>query len=109
VAALISGAFLVLAVLGLAVGEYRLVSRLRRDHPETWQSLGSPSPWFTRWQDVSTVSDFLDSRGYERLGDPDLESLGRRMRILTKTVYALAGATLLLILLARLSARHSAQ
>ena len=90
----------------LAVGEYLLVTRLRRDDPPTWKLLGSPSPWFTRWQDLSAVSKFLGAREYDHLSDPQLKSLGNKLRILTKVVFALVATTLLLIVLARISAKY---
>ena len=106
VATILSGAVLALMVVALAIGEYVLVARLRRDHPATWRAIGSPSPWFTHWQDFATVSKFLGRRGYDNLGDPQLKSLGNKLRILTTVVFALGATTLLLVVLARISEKH---
>ena len=100
-----SGAATAVAVILLALGEYRFVQELRRQHPVTWQNIGSPSPWFSRLQDVTAVSRFLSRRGYEHLDDPALAILGHRLRILTSIVYGFVAATLLLLMLARLAAR----
>ena len=105
-AAIAAGALMAAAVAVLAVGEYRLVTRLRRDHPRTWEGLGSPSPWFTRWQDLSAVTRFLTQRDYEKLGDVELAVLANKLRILTRVVYVLVAATLLLLSIARLAAKR---
>jgi len=101
-AAIVAGSALILAVVLLSVGDYRFVAQLRRSHPAAWQSLGSPSPWFTKLNDLTTVNDYLARRGYLVLPDPDLIKLGNHLRLLTHLVYWLAGITLLLVGAARL-------
>src|SRR5262245_10427197 len=96
-ATLVVAAVLGIAIILLIVGDYRLVTRLRRDHPVAWQGIGSPSPWFTRLEDVNAVYRFLEERAYLRLGDADLSQLAGRLRMLTNVVFLLAAATLVMM------------
>ena len=100
-AAAVAGSVLSIAVTALVVGDYRLVTRLRRDHAAVWQALGSPSPWFTKFEDLTAINRFLAQRRYEDLSDPELIGLARRLRLLTSLVYWLAAITLILLGIAR--------
>ena len=101
-AVVLVGALLLAAVAVLVVGDYRLVTRLRRDHAEVWRSLGSPSPWFTKLEHLGAVNRFLSHRKYEALPDAGLVELSGRLRVLTNLVYWLAAVTMLLLAVARL-------
>ncbi|MFL5497777.1 MAG: hypothetical protein ACJ79I_06130 [Gemmatimonadaceae bacterium] len=92
---------LLLATGFLIVGDYKLVVRLREHHQQVWGRLGSPSPWFYRLEDLTSVYRFLVAREYVTLGDPELSALANRIRILTYTVYALTAATVVLMALTR--------
>jgi len=103
ISTIVAASALLCAVGFLAVGDYRLVVRLRENHRHTWEKLGSPSPWFNRFEDVASVHAFVFGREHQSLGDATLSELAERLRILTYTVYALAAATLVLMVLTRLS------
>ena len=92
----------VLTVL-LAYGDYQLVVRLRRDHSAIWRSLGSPSPWFTKFEHLSAMNRFLGERQYEALNDATLSALSAGLRLLTRLVYYVAATTLLAIAAVRLA------
>ena len=100
---IVSAGALLCAVAFLAVGDYRLVVRLREDHRQIWEKLGSPSPWFTRLEDLASVHAFVFGREHHSLGDATLSELAEHLRILTYVVYAFALATLVLMALTRLT------
>lgn len=103
IATIATAVVLLLATAFLIVGDYKLVIRLRQNHRRTWESLGSPSPWFTHIDDMTSVYRFLVARQYRALGDPKLSALAERLRVLTYAVYGLTAAMLVLMVLTRLS------
>lgn len=92
-------------VVAMCVGDYRLVALLRRDHHATWEGLGSPSPWFSRFEDLRGMHRFLFQKQDQVLQDPTVHALSRRLRILHRLAYALGAALLLLAFAAKLIRR----
>jgi hypothetical protein len=90
----------VAALIVLIVGEYRLVTGLRRAHPDVWERLGKPSPWFTQFGHALRVQSFLMDREYASIPDEQLSRVCERLRGLTISVYALAATALLAATLA---------
>ncbi|MFL5595153.1 MAG: hypothetical protein ACJ785_11150 [Gemmatimonadaceae bacterium] len=103
IATLVASCVLLLATAFLIVGDYQLVVRLRENHRKAWEKLGSPSPWFTRLEDLTSVYRFLVARDDRQLGDAQLSALADRIRLLTYAVYALTAVIFVLMLLIRLS------
>ena len=99
VTAIVSCSALAVAIVLLAIGEYRLVVRLRRNHIAIWKSIGEPSPWFGRLADLVSVSRFLKLRQYEQIDDASLVALANGLRRLTSLVYFLAASTILFLVL----------
>lgn len=98
-------AFLLATVGLLVTGDYRLVVMLRRDWPAVWQSLGRPSPLFTRFEDVAAVQQFLFQRKYREIGDPSLARFAERLRTLTMVAYTAAAIALIVATAARIGRR----
>src|SRR5262245_43652484 len=90
---------LVVSIGFLIAGDFRLVVALRRDHPEIWEKLGRPSPWFNRFEEVASVHRFLQQRAYRATGDVRLIRLCDRLRLLTIVTCILAASAMAVPLL----------
>lgn len=103
ITAAVAGLFVAfsVSVFALIIGDYRLVTSLRRRHRAVWERLGGPSPWFSRLEDVSAVHRFLHERAYTALDDPALVRACDRLRVLTLVTCVLAVAALAVATIAR--------
>jgi hypothetical protein len=95
------GMMLAVLVACLIAADYQLVVRLRRDHRSTWEGLGSPSPLFSRPEDLAAMHRFLAERQYLAIDDADFRRFAGRTRLLTNAVYAAGGATMIAVTLAK--------
>lgn len=95
-------AALVLAMMGPGFWLYRRVlGRLRRDHPHTWERLGRPTVvFYASRADRRVLHRFLEDGGFEALGDPDLARLCRGYRAYARVYTALLVALAILFALA---------
>ena len=70
----------VLTVGGFVL-HFRLLRTLRREHPQVWRSLGSPTlVWNSSMANQRAVRRFLQQKEYLALEDPALTSLAEFIR-----------------------------
>jgi hypothetical protein len=98
-----SAAVIMLLTLPGFLLHWAFLRRLRRDHAETWNSLGRPSVVYYGSRLTGTrVMRFVRDRTYLELGDPYLDEVCRAYRLCV-VIYAaafiglLSGSTLLLV------------
>jgi hypothetical protein len=75
----------------------KLVTRLRRFHPELYQSIGAPGIWWNKYANKSAVMWFVLGSRWANVNDPSLARLCRRLRATIVLHFAAAGAGLLTV------------
>ena len=94
------GAVYALAFVGYSVAYWRTGSRLKREHPELWESLGRP-PRIVRPMDSDAKAawhDFFWKKGYTKVDDQVLQAHARRTLSLQAAVLILLAVMVALFL-----------
>ena len=94
----------ILAVIPTAIVSARIWRAIKSRHPEAWRDLDGARFAPMSIRKSQRLNNFIQSREYERLSDPEVDSYARILRLLNRVLTAAVWIGVILILILAVSA-----